>query len=74
MTHFDAGNVGSPYIHSEICLQSIPEMDYYVNDSPYPRGEILNRGPQVFLGYYKDPEATLAAFDEEGWFYTGDVV
>lgn len=36
-------------------------------------GEILARGPSVFAGYHKDPEATAAAFTEDGWFRTGDV-
>jgi long-chain acyl-CoA synthetase len=36
-------------------------------------GEIAVRGPQVTKGYYKKREETLASFDEEGWFYTGDI-
>jgi long-chain acyl-CoA synthetase len=36
-------------------------------------GEILTRSASVFVGYYKDPEATAAAFTEDGWFRTGDV-
>jgi long-subunit acyl-CoA synthetase (AMP-forming) len=36
-------------------------------------GEVLIRGPHVFKGYFKDPEATSAAIDAEGWLHSGDI-
>jgi long-subunit acyl-CoA synthetase (AMP-forming) len=36
-------------------------------------GEVLIRGPHVFLGYLKDEEATASALDAEGWLHSGDV-
>ena len=36
-------------------------------------GELLTRGANTMLGYFKDPEATAETIDEEGWLYTGDI-
>jgi acyl-CoA synthetase (AMP-forming)/AMP-acid ligase II len=46
----------------------LPEVELRLTDE----GEILSRGPDCCIGY-TDPELTAAAFDEDGWYHTGDV-
>ena len=70
---YSVGNVGAPTCAIEICLLSVPNMEYTVEDKPYPRGELLIRGATVFSGYYKNDEETAKAFTEDGWFKTGDI-
>jgi acyl-CoA synthetase (AMP-forming)/AMP-acid ligase II len=36
-------------------------------------GEICLSGPNIFKGYYKNPDATAQAIDKDGWYHTGDV-
>lgn len=40
---------------------------------PGCEGEEASRGPNVFLGYFDEPELTARALDEEGWYYSGDL-
>lgn len=67
------GNCGGVSACCEVCLLSVEDMEYTVNDKPYPRGELLLRGSNVFREYYKNPEETSKAFTEDGWFKTGDI-
>jgi acyl-CoA synthetase (AMP-forming)/AMP-acid ligase II len=62
------GSVGRPCLHMEVEVWG--EDDCSVPDGE--RGEIVLRGPKVFKGYWRDPEATSKAF-AGGWFHTGDV-
>ncbi len=57
------GSVGIPIVGELVKIKDPDENG---------EGEICVKGSNVMLGYYKDPEATAAAFDEEGYFKTGD--
>jgi long-chain acyl-CoA synthetase len=70
---FSAGNCGAVTPATELCLMDVPDMDYLSTDKPYPRGELLIRGPTVFREYYKNEAETKKAFTEDGWFRTGDI-
>lgn len=48
---------------------TLPPMRTKISDE----GELLVKGPAVFQGYHNLPEVTAAAFDEDGWFRTGDL-
>lgn len=67
------GHCGGVGLCVELCLESIPDMDYLATDRPRPRGELLMRGPSIFQRYYKNEEETAKAFTPDGWFRTGDV-
>lgn len=57
------------------CGKSVPRMEIRI-DSPDPHhvvGEIMVRGENVMLGYYKDPESTAQVLDADGWLHTGDL-
>ncbi|KAL4894635.1 hypothetical protein BDV59DRAFT_175858 [Aspergillus ambiguus] len=68
-----AGNCGRLAPCTEACLLSLPDMEYSVTDKPFPRGELLLRGGNIFKEYFKNPEETSKAITEDGWFRTGDV-
>jgi long-chain acyl-CoA synthetase len=63
------GSIGVPLPGVHVRLVDVDGVDALVGDP----GEIWVRGPNVFAGYWDDPEATAAAVDEDGWLHTGDV-
>jgi fatty-acyl-CoA synthase len=63
------GFAGKPYPHVDVALRD-PESGQLLEGSG--EGELVVRGPNVFAGYWRDPEATAAAF-ADGWLLTGDL-
>lgn len=64
------GSVGRPYPYVDVAVRD-PATGRHLHGPA--RGELLVRGPAVFAGYFRDDEATAAAF-EDGWLRTGDYV
>ena len=62
---FQPGSCGTPVSHMEVKILS--------PDPENIPGEIVARGTNVMLGYYKNEEATREALDSEGWYHTGDL-
>ena len=63
------GFAGKPYPHVDVALRDA-ETGTLVDGAG--TGELVVRGPNVFAGYWRNPEATAAAF-ADGWLLTGDV-
>jgi len=63
--------VGKPMFGAE--LKIVDPKDHSRELPPGEVGEIVFRGPTLFVGYHKQPELTAQTRDDEGWFYTGDL-
>ena len=57
------------------CGKAAPRMEVRINsaDPANVPGEILARGMNTMLGYFKNPEATAQTLDKDGWYHTGDL-
>ncbi len=55
------------------CGKPVHEVRIDSEDPQHKAGEIQARGRNLTIGYYKNPEATAAAFTQDGWFRTGDL-
>jgi len=62
------GSVGRPCLYLEVDIWD----EHGASVPAGERGEVVLRGPKVFKGYWRDPDATRAAF-AGGWFHTGDI-
>ncbi len=63
------GSAGKPYPHVDVALRD-PETGGLLEGAA--TGELVVRGPSVFAGYWRNPEATASAF-ADGWLLTGDI-
>ncbi len=63
------GSVGKPVVNLDVRILGPDDAPA----APGTQGEIALRGPKVVSGYWKNPDATAAAFTEDGWFLTGDI-
>ena len=55
------------------CGKPVHELRIDSENPQHIPGEIQAKGPNLTIGYYKNPEATAAAFTDDGWFRTGDL-